>query len=71
MIVSSESVIERLADGRHLALVESALAEDRCKAGCQERPVALTQRDVEALGEVKEHLAGGPRAPAQPRSFTP
>jgi hypothetical protein len=62
-LVRGQEPFERLPDGLHLALVERALAEDRGEAGRQEQVVALAQRDVEALGEVEDHLAARQCAP--------
>ena len=55
-------LLERLSDGRHIALIEGALAEDGSEARRQEQAVALTQRNVKALGEVEDHLAARPGA---------
>jgi hypothetical protein len=62
-LVRGQEPLERLADGRHLARPERALAEDGREAGREEEAVPLSQRNLEALGEVEEHLAARPCAP--------
>jgi hypothetical protein len=56
-LVCGQEPVQCFPHGRHLALVERPLAEDGGKAGRQEQAVAVAQWDVEAVGEVKDHLA--------------
>jgi hypothetical protein len=61
--VRGQEPLERLADGRHLALIERAFPEDGGEPGGQQQAVAVAQRNLEALGEVEDHLAARLRAP--------
>jgi hypothetical protein len=70
-LVRRQEPLERLPRRRHLALVERALAEDGGEAGRQEQVVAFTQGNVEALGEVEDHLAARPRAPRLDKTEMP
>jgi len=60
-LVGGQEPLERLPDGRHLAGLERALPEDGRKASREEQAVPLTQRNLETLGEMEEHLAARPR----------
>jgi hypothetical protein len=60
-LVSGQKPLERLPYGGHLALVECALAEDRSEPSRQKQLVAFTERNVEALGKMENHLAARPR----------
>jgi hypothetical protein len=62
-LVGGQKPFERLPDRRHLAFVERALPEGGGVAGRQEKLVAVTQRNVEALREVENHFAARPGAP--------
>src|SRR4029453_3376114 len=61
-LVDGEEALDCLADGRHVALIERALAEYGGETGGQEEAVAVSQRNVQALGEVKDHFAARPGA---------
>jgi len=61
-LVSGEETLECLTDGRHFVAVESALAVGRRKARCDEQSVALSEGDIEPVGEMQHHLAARARA---------
>ena len=64
-LVRGQESLEPLPCRSHLALVESALAEDGGEAGRQEDAVPLAERNVEALCEVENHLSARLRAPSR------
>ena len=55
-LVPREDQGERVADRRHLRVVERVLLVDRRVTGRQQQPVALAQRHFEPAGEVQHHL---------------
>ena len=60
--MAAQDEVERLAHRGHVGVVERALAVDGRVAGGEQQVVALTQRDLELLGQVQDHLAAGLRA---------
>jgi hypothetical protein len=62
-LVGGEHPLQRGADRPELGLTQLALRVHGRVARGKQQPVALAQRDVQALGEVQDHLLARPRAP--------
>ena len=56
-----EDRLERLANGRHLGVVESALLEDGCVARRHQQLVAVAQRHLEPVRQLEDHAGAGAR----------
>ena len=60
--MSGEDMTERVTDGCELRIIERARLELRGVTGRQQQPVAVSQGDLEALGEVEHHVGARLRA---------
>ena len=55
-LVRAQEPVERLIDRGHLGRLERPLGILRRVAGGEQQPVALSQRDLEVLGEAQNHV---------------
>ena len=62
-LVRSQKMLERLTDRRHVLVVDRPLLEQRRESSREQQPVSLAKRDLEALGEMQDHLAARFGAP--------
>ena len=60
-LVGAQEAVKHLPHRLHLVSVERPLGVQRRVAGGEQQAIALAQRDLEVLGEMKHHLATRPR----------